>query len=700
MGLLDKLIDDGSSDIPSNQIKTLDKAWLTSSYLVEINDLSDDDRPNAYWSNAYLKYTDTSLGGNYGINTKYGYTPSADVPIAGRMSGREPFDIMSESMDYGMGRQYSEAIDDNEQILFIEMGDPKFNSLLSMAINAMDYGTSVVANSGRSLAAYYAGRAIGSVVAVTAVFMAFPLWGAALFLGGLLASKLISAGSDFYYYKLDPSMYKYWRAVNTCTNQLFTELGLTVPELMDTPTEGQLGLPVAITSEFVSEINELLPGLITEGNYVDVFAVANRIQVLTNSQMALEQEMYNTSTTYTFADKVSRPEVKHLTSWLSELHKIYKTSGKITEATTGTQTDNGGEITSTEGSDIPNATANKPSDTLSKASTKADQSVVIPTKEIEEKKDWLDEVVKYSKSASEYGAGSANFRVEYTGAVTETFSSSVKDIPIKDTINNVSRKAKDIRFSVAGGNIISDNVDKALKYAGDFAMGSLESVTFGLSNIFTALMGSGYFDVPKMWDDSTFEYQKHTFKMRLGGPYGHPLSQVQDMYIPLFMLICAAATQSVGKAGYTSPMLCKPFIKGIMAPNLALMDSLTIERGVGSMGYDKRGRPLAIDVSFSFIVLDDFFSMPVEAGVFGAITSALDDASPLARYIQLLGGRDYYTTKYAAPKVKNKYANLKKGMDAFISPAALGTAIGSSIGGSIVGGLLTGFTLPSTQLNK
>lgn len=137
-----------------DRLTTVDINWLNNSYLIDLANLAPADQANAFWSNAYLKYTDTSLGGNFGINTKYGFTPSADVPIAGRLAGREEFDMASESMNFGMGRRYSEMFDDNEDLLYLEMGDPKFNSLISFVTNAVDYGTSVVANTGRSLAAY------------------------------------------------------------------------------------------------------------------------------------------------------------------------------------------------------------------------------------------------------------------------------------------------------------------------------------------------------------------------------------------------------------------------------------------------------------------------------------------------------------------------------------------------------------------
>lgn len=697
-----------------DRMTTIDKAWLRNSYLIDMTNLGDEDKANAFWSNAYLKYTDTSLGGNFGINTKYGFTPSADVPIAGRLSGREEFDVMSETMNYGMGRRYSEMFDDNEDILFLEMGDPKFNSLISFVTNAVDYGTSVVANSGRSLAAYNAGVAVGTYLGASALFMVFPFWGAALFLGGVIITKFLTAGSDFSYYKLSPSMHKYWKAVNIMTTHMGVEMGMLTPEYLPKEANAKmLGMPMKLTSEFSEELRQLLPGILTDEGYFDVFAIANKTQVLINKQKTIERAYYSNffdpaadkdgGKIFTYADKIIAADAERFTSYLDDLFKISNKFDTLLKDTTTAVTNNEGVIDKAGGllKNIGDQIKTGPKVASSKEVEEHIRKggAAITDAEAKEKQGWLQEFADYVDSSARRGAGFATFRCEYIGSVTETFSNTVKDIPLKDNINNVSSKVKDVMFSVSGGNIISDNLDKAMKYTGDFLMGTLEGVTFGLSNLATALLGGGYFDVPKMWDDSSFEYQKHSFRMRLGGPYGHPVAQMQDMYIPLFMLICATAAQSVGKAGYTSPMLCSPFIKGKLNTPLAIIDSLTIERGVGNMGYDKRGRPLAIDVSFSITDLTSFITMPVQAGLFAGVTSALDDNSPMARYIQMLAGRDLYTSKYTFARSRLKYMKLVQGVDMIGSPAAWGTAVGQAIEGSVFGVLLNGFSLPNTQLN-
>lgn len=708
--IIEKILSNNTNDAKARlwmdePLTKIDRNWLKNSYLINVNDLAEDDQPNMYWSNAYLKFVDTSLGGNFGINTKYGFTPSADVPIAGRLAGREEYDSLSETMNFGMGRRYSDMFDDNEQILYIELGDARFNSMISYVVNAIDYGTSVVANTGRSLAAYYAGKAIGTIIGVTALFMAFPIYGAALFLAFAGAMWFMSLGSDFKYYYMKSSMHKYWKAVNIMATTLGVEMGLLPPSFQPKAENStDLGMPMKITTEFSEEINNHIPGLIAKEGYIDVFAVANKTQVLINAQKSIEREYYNQAgedgelpKVFTYADKIASIEARSFASYIDELFKLGPKVDLTVDDTATEQTDNKGAIEAIEDKQEEAKTISRPKP---KSVINEDESITLSPKEVEEKKTWWNSFFEYTNASARHGANFASFRVEYTGAVSESFSNSVGEIPIKDTINSVSSKARQVMFSAAGGNILGDTFKKVMDTTVDALAGAISGVTFGLGDsLLAALMGGGYYDVPKMWTDSSFEYQKHTFKMRLTGPYGHPLSLMQDIGLPVVMLICAIASQSVGKAGYTSPMLCSPFIKGIMNPEMAIMDSLTIERGTGNMAFDKNWRPLSVDVSFSFIDLSGLVTMPVQAGLLAPIRAALDDSSPTSRYMQLFAGRDLYTTKYAMPKAKLRYMKLKQNVDMMTNPSYWGTMVGTSLSNGVFGAMVEGYSLPRGQKN-
>ena len=141
------------------------------------------------------------------------------------------------------------------------------------------------------------------------------------------------------------------------------------------------------------------------------------------------------------------------------------------------------------------------------------------------------------------------------------------------------------------------------------------------------------------------------------------------------------------------------FVKGQVNIGLGVMDSLTLTRGVSSLGYNKRSKPLAVDVTFSVVDFSNLVTAPVNPGIFGGVNAALDDSSPLNRYIQLLASRDFYTTKYTAPKLRLNYMKTKQAIDMITNPSAIGSAMGDMLGGSPIGGLLKGFSLPYTQLN-
>lgn len=687
------------------RLTSIDKKWLRNSYLTNPKDIEDNARGNLYWSNAHLKFTDTSLGGNFGINCKYGFTPSADVPIAGRLKGREEYNAASESMDFGMGRRYSEMFDDNDQILYLQMGDPKFQSLLSFVTHAVDYGTSVVANTGRSLWAYYAGLVIAGGVAVYAVCVAFPWWGAALFLAGAVTKAFLLNDSDFSYYRLQPAMHKYWRMVNVMTTKFGVELGLlNVEALPKEENEHRIGEPTKLTSQYAKELSDLIPDIYSAGDgYFDVFAVANKTQVLMNKQLTLERKYYNdpnNTKTFTQADKIAKQEAMKFSSYIDELFKLYRNTDWLVDTTSAPKTDNEGKVETTETSgDVPTKSKEDLSKSRANATIDKDGEVTIGKKAKEDNQSWWGSFFTYLDSSARHGSNFATFRVEYTGSTTETFSNSVTEVPLKDTINNLSKKSRSIMFSASGGNIFGDVQESIINAGKDFLMGSLESVTFGLSNVVATLMGGGFYDIPKMWDDSSFEYQRHSFKIRLEGPYGHPIAQMQDIYIPLFMLIAAVAPQQTGKAGYTTPMLCSPFIKGILNSPLAIIDSLSIERGVSNMGYDKKGRPLAVEVSFSITDLTGYPTAPLDPGIFGPLRVALDDYSPMSRYLQLLAGRDLYTSKYLGPRTKKKWEQLRQGVIQITEPSRWGDLVGGWIGGSVLGSLVEGLALPASQRN-
>lgn len=118
--------------------RTVDSSWLKSSFILKDTDVinggnyGDFIRKNRYSSTADMKFTSTSPGMNIAVNPKPQFTRYCDVRRKGKISTRP--DVTVETKGHpnglGMGPYYSEAIDDNQQRIFMRFGTPSYTPLL------------------------------------------------------------------------------------------------------------------------------------------------------------------------------------------------------------------------------------------------------------------------------------------------------------------------------------------------------------------------------------------------------------------------------------------------------------------------------------------------------------------------------------------------------------------------------------------
>lgn len=132
-------------------VRVLDRTWVRSSFFHK--DPSDPrNRYNRSHSTSGLyKFQDTSLGGNEAINCPYSRTRFADIA-----------EKRIVPVGFGMGRKYSEMIDDNQVVGHFRPGVQTFNGLLSFFSNSYNYRAGKYINTGRSTGWFYtAGKMIG-----------------------------------------------------------------------------------------------------------------------------------------------------------------------------------------------------------------------------------------------------------------------------------------------------------------------------------------------------------------------------------------------------------------------------------------------------------------------------------------------------------------------------------------------------------
>jgi len=689
-GTYSRLINEGKEVLGSinrnsqeeSTLNVIDINWIKCSFMVPDNELPNYIRKNRYYTRADSKFTDTTMGGNIGINPPPQFTRYCDPRRIGRRSDRSKVSVAHIGSDIGMGRYYSEAIDDNIQTLYLEFGVPKFNSLFSFYSRAVDNKQSIMANTARSPYPYMAGQAYGGVVALVAFgFIGLAIYGATFLLKAFMGSSSAS------YYSLKPAPVLYWNTVNSIMLQITTELGITIPSLMSAQ-DGKIGVPVKINQHDINELRELMPDLVTDGNFIDVYAIANRGQALVNEQLIKESKLLNNDGV-TKSDYIGFVETEYTKP------KEQTTSDMVTRLLQLSELF-GYEDTDSKNSKEEQVKIDDPEKYSERNSGKDDLGTLNdPSNKTE--KDTKNNFLKYFDATTHHGVKHVAFNVKYLNTVTESFNNSVTEIPAGETLKAMTGKSREFKFNMAGGNVFGETVTAIQNGMKDFVTGALESMTFGLSNIIPALMGGGYIDMPKMWDDSTIDLPKLNFELELYSPYGHPLSQIQRIYLPLSMLLAGTLPLATGRASYTSPMLCSAFLRGFTNISLGMITDLTIERGTGNLGFNRQGRALSYKITFSITDFSSMMSAPVNSGVGGAFLNSLDDENLLDRYIGTITGRSLHTNQYASSKFMLRTARLAMEKERLSSGAYWGMRAGDSIIGSAIEMLLKDTSIENLQ---
>jgi len=596
----------------------------------------------------------------------------------------------------GMGEGYSLLIDDNQQTVFMQFGMPKFNSLVDFFFRAVDYTDSVLANTGRPATMYNLGKIVGTVAA----FIAFPILTITVLATKFILSALLSNSVMKFYY-FDSKMHMYWGTVNTLVTQLVTEQGLLSPMFMtDNPPTNttEVGVPYKVSENDIKYLNQLIPGVIEPStNYVDIFRIitkSNRAAMVRRKMIykrMSDNKLDNNSTVLIN----TLPEMSIKDKVLNSV--TFGTYIKDMETHVPTDEKYGDPKPKTPKSKIPKG-ANI--DVNSGGGGKYYRSKIngsYPVKTSSKNIGSLQNTAQAIDSSFNMGAAYAVFGVEYTGSTSESFSNTTTQISIGDQAKAVAHKSRELSYNLARGNVLGDNVvTDVLNGVKDLAMGALAGVSFNLTNIVAALDGNAYIEVPKRWDDSSMSFQQHTFKMSLVSPYNTFLCKLQNIYIPLCMILGGVLPLSAGKSSYTSPYLCTSFSRGIQNIRLGMITSVNITRGTTNLAFDKKRDPLGIDVSFTVTDFSTLIASPVNSSLFTGVFSVnIEDDTPLGQYFSMLGNRDILTERYRSKKVEMHISEKLRRFEQTFNTDNIGVLIGDTLSSSVVGNLLAHGDLPN-----
>jgi len=668
-----------------------DSDWLTDAFIVDLKKLDEEARVNIFSSFSDRMLTDTSIGGSLTINPEYQFTRYADIPRMGRRFDRTkgfgPADFKIENdkvsgWNIGVGRCYGDYIDVNREILVLEFGVPEFISMLSFYARSADYQKSVIAKEGRDTKWYTVGEVIGVLGQIVTLNV-----NVALVYAGIFGLKAFVGNGDTRYYHFKPNMPDYWASVSAIHNYLATERGILLPGITPSDAENKLGLPLKVDGNLLAPLKETLPAIFSETNYIDVFAISQRAQVEVNRQLMRETIAFNsTRLIKSQVDGVLNEATGQLdreVNYEAYLKAIKDKSEFFYSKKTQAE------------EDLPKAESASSGDLVDYL--KPDNLWRYLKFPFELAEETVKEYAEATMSTIKDGGQTLMLTVEYVNPSDFSASNEFKDIPAKSKFVELGGAARDLRFSTSGGNIFGYTVKKMQDGIKDVVAGTLDQVTFGLSNVIMALTNGGYMNFPKMWSDSNVNLPEQSFKIVATPPYGNVISKSMDIDLVLSSLLAGTLPQGVGQNVYQSPRLCRAFLRGKLNIDFGMISSITIKKAVNNIAFSKDGKTLGIEIIFTIKDFSEYFAAPVKQSLLGAFGIGLDDNNALNKYLSTFAGRDYHTTRYAFRNGLLQTSRAVMGVKALTSPSYLGMLTGDSLLGKTFG-TLTGAIFDTSGL--
>lgn len=692
-----------------------DKTWIRRSFMLAEKDLKD--RRFRLQTLATQKFTDTRLGGNFTINNIPQYTRTADIRVSGLNATNQ---ILKDSKDsdsrkmsgqnLGMGRFYSEQIDDNSQQVFLQFGVPEYNGMFSFFTGFYDNDAALLANEGLGKIGYYAGFAVGLVVSIA--FMPVILLGS-------VASFFLARPTSRYYYMRE-AMPLYWNRVNLITNSIAVNIGLVPRVHQETDvTKVELeGVNGAAQQSWREYAHAMAPDIFSPNGGVNMYAVANKAQRLADKRYRLELEMFGSNAltdlsvggiyeklksfiTGDYGNTVGEggvnpemalrddalgkragydPNQGPMHAYLNQYHSLaigndanrkqnYLDSksttdiAQLTAEQSATQTDSAAQQSATKN--------NFQAGLRDKLVVDDSKPYVNGNPNLLQVKGYgqSDGFWDYWKANQREGSAFVGFRVDHVSSVQESFSTATRESDIANKINGISGNSRNLRFSFSDGNTGFSLVDGAINAAKGVAAGFLDSVH--MSGLMS-LAGSAFADIPLQVAESSASFPTSSYTIELRAPYGHVLSRFMNLHVPLACLLAGALPVSTGKQSYTTPLLCSLYCKGKNQIRLGVIDSLSVTRGAGNMGFNNQGECLGIDISFSVKDLSNVLHVPIDAG-FDPLRPwkgmLFDDDSTFKDYMAVLSNLSLADQTYPVRKMILNLTRKRQAVDTFFSKA-------------------------------
>lgn len=573
--------------------------WLRAAFVVPEDGMDDEMVAASIFTPAANIFQDTTLGGNFAINTLPQFSIYTDPPDpAAENSPLYPG-------GKGMGRYYYEAYDSNAQDINFQFGVPQFNSLTDFFSQFYSVRNSGLVRNGRGDSVLF------KLFSLAGYVLTFPLH--AYVLVGTVVTKFLFNKPLTKFYYLKETMPIYWNGVGTMLNRIAGNMGL-VPDMRpeDYATDAR-----DLTNAQIQNYRSLLPDIFRtsiDGNDVtgiDVYAISTRAQ---RYAMAYEERLNATfDSAADFSDLRSKikalnaakmsisPEVGAAEPTLANAVARYLGTDRAKPDVTEE------EYIAASGTNVgtdDKKSVDEPAE-AAQGLTSSDEGSSDPS-------NWWNHLMSQFRE----GGSWLTLRTDYGGALGESFSTSTTESEVASKMNSVTNTSRITKFNIAGGNIgsgvVASSIETALGMVRDVIEGTLNGV--GLGGLM-ALAGNGYVDIPKIIDQSTANLPTETYTIKLRSPAGDPLSRFQSLYFPLACILMGALPRSVGPQSYYTPFMCQVFGQGRLQIRNGVISSVQITRGVGNVGFNQSKQPLGIDVQITVTDLSNVLHVPVTAGM-------------------------------------------------------------------------------------
>lgn len=626
-----------------------DNEWYRKSFMVPFKQMSNREVFNRELRSAEEKFTDTTLGGNIAINPPPQFCRNADLKVKGKFSASQ-----------GMGRYYSEALDDRGQFVHMRMGVPQYNSMIGFLKGFYNISLGDLANYGRAESSLYEiGQVAGYVISA-------PLQPILWFREFV---NFIASKPNTRFYNVKPTMPLYWNAVSTIVNSIGVNMGLIGRQVQEAEekTKGKMDPSAPLAGEnkaiYDSMAGEFFGGAMLENGGLDVYKMATRAARLANKNRNRIADLHESASNWdqlvaklqdALFDNYSKADAepkKNLENYIASYHGL---------------------------------TVAKPSEG-EKNHEKSD---------LDGYKDGFGDFLEAELAD---GAAFITLRVDSTGESSESFSNSVGESSIASRLNSSISDKRNLKFDTAGFNISDDMFTDAIE---GFASGVKNLIKGGLDSVglggLAGLAGGGYVDIPQVYQNSSADLPRMSYTMELRSPYGNDMARFQNLYVPLAMVLAAGLPLSTGPQSYTSPFLVELYSQGRAQTRLGMIDSIEVTRGVGNMGWNNRNQALGIDVSFSIVDLSNVVHMPITSG-FGPIESSTGgvfskdifaDDTAFNDYMALLGGLSMMDQIYPVNKLRLRSALRRAAWAQMQSPAYHANWIAGTGVGQLASGIL------------